>query len=172
MKETLKQMQISKGGLLGSSPSCSAQGPLVESAAGARGETWGPLGCWDLLGGCEAKKGPDEPGFTLGTWLWLDSMILRLDSMILQLDSMILKVSLNPPKISDSLTRGDAVSVDRAIRGRSGPCTQTHRALPAPVVPSSHLVRATSAQLPPAAGLGIPGGPIGAQRCKNCTKVK
>lgn len=60
MKETLKQMQISKGGPLRSSPSCSARGQPAEAVAVAgegwvgggcllAGDTRGPLGCRDLV---------------------------------------------------------------------------------------------------------------------------
>lgn len=117
---------------------------LLQPGGGSEGVDLGTPRVLGVLGGCEAKKGPDEPGFTLGTWL--------------QPDSIILKVFLNPAKISDPMTRGDAISMDRALRGCSGPCTQTHRGLPAPAVPSSHLVLTASAQLPPATVLGNSGG--------------
>lgn len=71
MKETLKQMQISKGGEpLPSSPSCSAQGQPADLLLLAEGAPAGERqGCWELLsppgaGPREAPEEPEETGFT------------------------------------------------------------------------------------------------------------
>lgn len=71
MKETLKQMQISKGGEpLPSSPSCSAQGQPADLLLLAEGAPAGERqGCWELLsppgaGLREAPEEPEETGFT------------------------------------------------------------------------------------------------------------